>query len=413
MADTLLTHDMLAQRALFDLQNELTFSAHVYKGYNSEFGSVGRFKKGNSVRIQLPNKFRANSGIDATSNIVDHYERNTTVTVDEQYHVAWDFTETELTLDVEEFSRKYIRPACITLANKVDSLGCSEYVNVYNLVGTPGTTPSTFSVLADAAARLDNESVPREGRVCVFSPMAHWAMADGELKGIFQQNVVDRLLRKGFIGNFALMDFFMDQNIATHTTGAFESDILINDTMSEGDTNLITDGWGGSSDVHQGDVLTCAATYGVNPVSGQTWEGSQLRQFVVTAQTDDVSADMTIPVSPTLYSSSATSTYLPYQTVDTLPANNAAVTFVGTASTGYAQNLAFHPNAFALTVVPYSKPMSAGKSVMWGSANDPQMGLSIVVSTGFDILLYKEITRLDILFGWDTPEPNYAVRITG
>lgn len=415
MSDTILTHDMLAERALFDLQNELTFSRNVYKGYNSEFKAQGRFKKGDEVRIQLPNKFRAKDG--ATLDLVDVYERNVTVKVDVQKHVGWDFTESELTLDVEEFSRKYIRPATITLANVVDSLGCDEYQEIPNLVGTPGTTPSTFGVLADAALTMDNEALPRVDRVSVLSPKAHWSMADGELKGIFNENIVATMVRKGFIGRFALADFFMDQNISSHTVGTHTSGStpVMNGATAEGATTLAIDGWANSTAVlSQGDIITIAGVGAVNPVSGVVWEGNPVRQFVVTADTSsNGSGEATVPIWPTIYSSAAGETYLPYQTIDTLPANGAAVTVVGTEDTAYPQNMMFHPNAFALTMVPFSKPKSAGQSVMWGSASDPQMGLACTVATGFDITNYKEITRLDILFGWDTPEPNYAVRITG
>jgi len=406
---------MIAERALYDLQNELTFSRNVYRGYNSEFKAVGRFKKGASVPIMLPNKFRAKDG--ATLDVVDVYERSTTVSVDSQKHVAWDFLESDLTFKIEDFSAKYIRPACITLGNVVDYDGMGEYVNVPNLVGTPGTPPSTFQVLADVAERMDNEAIVREGRVCTLSPKAHWAMAAGELKGVFQQQMVDTLLRKGFIGRFAVMDFFMDQNVRSHTVGTWDagSTGVMNGATAEGATSLVTNGWAASTVILQkGDVITIAAVYAVNPISGVAWEGQQLRQFVVTSQvTSGAGGAATIPIWPTIYSSAATETYLPYQSIVTLPQNGAAITVVGSDATAYPQNIAHHPNAFALTMVPFAKPKSAGQSVMWAGANDPQLGLSITVATAFDIVYYKEVTRLDILYGWDTIEPNYAVRITG
>jgi hypothetical protein len=416
MADSFLTHSMIAERSLFDLQNQLTMSKHVYRGYNGEFNAaVGGYKKGNSVTVQLPNKFRAKTSTIALD-VVDIQEQSTTVTVDEIAHVDWDFLENDLTLEIANFSKKYIRPATITLANVVDLNGCKEYVNLYNLVGTPGTTPATFGVLADAATRMDNEAIPRTDRLCIFSPKAHWSMADGELKGVFQQNIVDKLLRKGFVGNFALMDFFMDQNIQTHLVGDHSADAptpVMNGSTSEGATSIVTNGWGGSNDLHKGDIITIAGVVGVNPISGQAWEGNELRQFVVTADIVDTSADMTIAISPKIYSSAAAENNLPYQTVVTLPQNGAAITVVGTASTSYPQNMAFHPDCFALTMVPYARPKSAGQSVMWGQASDPKLGLSITVATAFDIDAYKEITRLDILYGWDTIRAELGLRITG
>jgi len=416
MTDVFLTHTMIAERALFDLKNSMVMGNHVYKGFNNNFNAaVGGYKKGASVSVQLPNKFRAKSG--ATFDPVDIQERSTTITVDQHFHVGWDFLETDLTLKIEKFSEKYVNPATITLADLVDRYGHLEYKNLYNLVGTPGTTPSTFNVLTLAAGRLDNESIPRDGRICILSPKAHWSMADGELKSVFQQNIVDTLLRKGFIGTFALMDFFMSQNVQTHTVGIWDagSTGVMNGATAEGATSLVTNGWANATGILKaGDVITIDAVYGVNPVNGQVWEGNESRQFTVTADvTSDGAGAATIPISPAIYSSAATEDYLPYQTVVTLPQNGAAITVVGTDSQALPQNLAFVPDCFALTVVPFEKPKSAGQSVMWGQANDKDLGLSITVATAYDITNYKEITRLDILFGWDTPNPHMGLRITG
>lgn len=415
-SDTFLTHSMIAERSLFDLMNELVLARHSYKGYNTDLAvPVGGYRKGSELTIHLPNKYRTKDG--STIDTVGVQESSTTISVDVHKHVAMDFLETDLTLNIEEFSKKYTRPATAALGNIVDLLGCAEYKNLYNLVGSAGTTPSTFGVLADCATRMDNEAVPREDRLCCFSPKAHWSMADGELKSVFQQNIVDRLLRKGFIGNFALMDFFMSQNIQNHTVGTWStgSTGVMNGATAEGAISLVTDGWAVSTAIlNQGDVFTIAGVYGVNPVSGQVWEGNELRQFVATADvTSDASGNATIPISPKIYSSAAGEDNLPYQTVGSLPANGAALTVVGTEATTYPQNVAFHPDAFALTMVPFARPKSAGKSVLWEQASDPQLGVSITLCQAFDIQSYLEYTRLDILFGWDTVRPELGVRITG
>ncbi len=419
MTDTILTHDMIAQRALFDLKNELTFAKNVYKGYTSEFHSVGGYKKGDSVRIHLPNKYRVQDGAGIT--LVDTYETNTTVTVDKHKHVALDFTSKQLTLDIENFSRKYIRPAVIALANYVDYDGCAEILNLYNEVGTPGTAPSTFQVLADAAERMDNEAVPRTDRVAVTSPKAHWALAAGELKGVFVQNMVETLIRKGFIGNFALMDFFMDQNIRTHTSGTGQdkmdgATIQIQAIPSELSATIALKGFAVGETLTAGTVFDVGTVIGNNPVSGEAWEDDQLRQFVVTTTTAaDASGFMlTLPISPKIVSSAADAIYLPYQTVVDLPAVNDYITGThSVASQGYKQNACFHPDCFALTMVPFEAPDSAGQSVKWSTATDDDLGLAITFASGYDISNYKEIYRLDILYGWDTIRGELGVRITG
>lgn len=415
MANVILTHDMLAARALFDLKNELTFSRHVFTGYRNEFHAVGGFKKGNSVRVQLPNRFRAKEAV--VMDAIELEERNTTVTVDIQAHVALQITGQEMTFDIEKMSEKVIRPAIIALANKVDYDGMGEYVNVYNQVGTPGTTPATFGVLADGATRMDNEAISREGRVAVLSPKAHWSMADGELKSVFQQNMVDTLIRKGFIGRFALMDFFMDQNVRTHTVGTRVSDTgQVATTSSEGATTLALKGFTSGDIIAAGDVFTIESVAGVNPISGGVWEGSELRQFVNNTElTIGAGGTGTLTsISPKIYSSAANEDFLPIQTVNDLPAVNDVVTIVsGASASAHPMNLLFHPHAFALTMVPIAKPMSAGQSVAWGQATDEDLGLAVTVSTDWDSTNFRENTRIDVLYGWDTIEPEYACRLTG
>ena len=208
----------------------------------------------------------------------------------------------------------------------------------------------------------------------------------------------------------------MDQNIQTHTVGAHAGTPVMKGSTSEGATTLVTDGWTGSIDaIKQGDIFTVAAVVAVNPVSGVAWEGNTLRQFVATADgSSDGSGNLTISISPKIYSSAAgATTFLPQQTVVTVPQNEGAITMVGTASTAYPIHMFHHPNAFALTMVPFDAPSSAGSSVEWGSATDEDLGLAIAVATAWDQAEYRESTRIDILYGWDTIEPNYAVRGIG
>jgi hypothetical protein len=418
MADTILTHDMLADRILFDLKNLLTFTGNVYTGYRDEFHAQGRYQKGDSVRIQLPNQSRTIAGPDITGAIPDILERNTTVTVDVHRVTPFDFTAQQLTLDIEDLSRKYIANRMIAHANYVDRQGCLEYVNIYNLVGTAGTTPTTYSFLTDAALRLDQSSVPQDRRVAVLSPTASWSMADGELKSVFSQQDVKKLTKKGFQASvYAMFEMYADQNIQSHTTGtdAANTGITVKTQPAENASAIALQGLTASTGtITAGDIFTIATVAGVNPISGDAWEGNTLRQFVCTSTaTADASGDATVSVSPNFISSAASTTLLPYQTINDLPAVSDAVTIVGAASTAYPQHLLFHPDCFAMTMVPFAAPPSAGESVKWGRSSDEQLGLSISFASAFDIQTFVEIFRADTLFGWDTIRADLGVRGTG
>ena len=59
-------------------------------------------------------------------------------------------------------------------------------LNVWNSVGTAGTTPATYLVWGQANQKLDENLAPRDGnRTAVLSPAAMASTVDG-LKGLFQ-----------------------------------------------------------------------------------------------------------------------------------------------------------------------------------------------------------------------------------
>lgn len=392
MANTLLTPSIIAKEALMLLENNMVMGSLVHRDYKKEFVKIG-----STVTIRKPVKFRVTES--ATRSNSDVSEQSTSLTIDTQAHVSWSFSSQELTLTIEEYSDRYIKPACAALANSVDSKLCGLYDDVHNCVGTPGTTPSTFAALGAVGQRLDEEAAPAEGRALVLNPAANWALADS-LKGTFDPKVVKDVTRKGYLGTIANFNIHMDQNIKTHTVGAHGGTPLVNGASQSG-TSLVTDGWTASATVLKaGDVFTIAGVYAVNPMSGEST--GVLRQFVATSDvTSDASGNATISIYPGITSSGA------YQTVSAAPADNAAITVLGTASTGYPQNLGFVKQAFALVMVPLEMP--AG---VWG-ARETYNNMSIRVVKDYDIDNDKEIIRLDILYGVKTLYPELACRLVG
>ena len=396
-SNTLLTPTVIAKEALMQLVNNLGMSKNVYREYKNEFAKVG-----GTVTIRKPNKFRATKA-QARSN-TNLAEPSTSITVSTQAHVSWAFSSVELTTTIDDYSKRYIMPATAALANQVDADLCGLYKDVWNYAGTPGTTPATFKALGDCQTVLDLEAAPQDRRVCIVNPTAHWTLADG-LKGTFAPKVADEIISKGYLGTIANLSIYMDQNIAKHTNGAFEADIQADVTtaVATGASSIVTKNWGGSSTVKAGDIFTLAATNGVNPMSGVST--GILKRWVVTTDTADVSTAMTIPFSPAQVYASGNA----YSNVDALTLDDALLTFVGTASTAYTQNLVFHPNAFALVTLPIEMPAN-----VWGAREtDSDAGISIRVVKQYDIDADEEIIRLDILYGIKTIYPELACRLWG
>lgn len=407
MANTLITPSIIAKEALFHLENNIIMGDKVHRRYKKEFVKIG-----NSVTIRKPVKFVATSG--ATRSNQDVIEETTSITIDERHHVSWSFSTQDLTLTIEEYAERYIKPAMITLANVVDRKLCVEgALKFFNSVGTPGTTPADFTVLANAAQKMDEEPTPDDGGRClILNPAARWAMADGMggsgSGGIFNAEIVHGMVRRGRLGEIANFDIYGDQNIATHTVGAHSGTPLVNDASFTNDTNSIAfDGMTGSvtGALAAGDVITIAGVNSVNDVSKE--DTGVLQDFVVLAAVDTTAGAGTATVYPDLNDGSTASTAA-YQTVSALPADNAAITIKGTASTAYPQNLAFHQNALALVTCPIELPDSASFK-----ARADWRGYSIRVVKDYDIDTDNEIIRLDILFGVDAIYPELGIRVWG
>lgn len=396
MANTLLTSSIVAKEALFHLVNNMVTSGMVHRGYEKEFK-----KNGESITLRLPNKFTVTDGAVISSD-QDVTEQSTTFTRATQKHVSWNFSSAELTSTIEDYSKNYIQPAMIALANKVDVALLSLYKDVYNQQGTPGTTPASFGVLGNCGQRLDEEVTPNDMRQLVVNPAANWSLADA-LKGTFDSRLAQDTVRRGFLGRIANVEINMDQNVQRHTTGTFTtgSTPVVNGASQTG-ASLITDGWAVSTAViKDGDVFTIAGVNAVNPVDGS--DLGYLRQFVATADgTSDGSGDLTLSISPSITATGA------YKTVSATPADDAVITLVGTEATAYPINLAFHKNAFGLAMAPLELPLGSPFK-----ANISYKGISMRIVQFYDGDNDLNRIRCDILYGTKCIRPEFACRLIG
>jgi hypothetical protein len=401
MANTLLTISMITREALRVLENNLTFTKGVNRQYDDKFGVEGA-KIGTVLNVRKPPRYVGRTG--TAISIEDATETQVAVTLDTQFGVDITFTSEDLALKIDDFSQRFITPAIATVANKIDSAGLALYKDIYNSVGTPGTTPNALLTYLQAGVLLDNNSAPMDGqRSVVITPLMQATIVDA-LKGLFQQSsAIANQYRKGQMGTAAGFDWLMDQNVNTHTVGPLGGTPLVNGSTSSGATTLVTDGWtsAAASRLLKGDIFTIAGVNAVNPQSRQST--GELQQFVVTADvSSDGSGNLTAAISPAITSSGAN------QTVDALPADNAALTIVGAASTQTPQGLAHHRDAFTLAMADLPLPQGTD---MAARVSDSQLGMSIRMIRDYDITTDKFPCRLDVLFGWATLRPELACRV--
>ena len=414
MANALVTPSMIAKEALMQLRNNTILARHVHRAYEKEFSG----EQGSTVAIRRPVKFVASDG--ATRVNQDVEEKTTNIVIDQRKHVSWKFSTQELTLSIEEYSKRYIQPAVIALANAVDNSLFGLYKNVWNSVGTPGTTPANFAAMGAMAQRLDEMAVPTSPRAAMLNPAAHYTIAGNQITLDAVGNIGTSAYREANIGRIAKFNTFSAQNVPSHLVGVKTGTPLVNGASqnvtyanavgASWSQTLVTDGWTNSVTgiVKAGDVFTIAGVFAVNPVPGEGSSGKKvmpyLQQFTVLADANSGASTgpATLTISPPIIASG------PHQTVSAAPADDAAITVLGTASTLYPQNLGFHENAFALCMVPLEMPDGASFK-----AREAYDGMSLRVVKFYDGEKDDDVIRLDILYGVKAIYPDLAVRLWG
>lgn len=418
MANTALTADIVAAEAALMLENELGVLNTFYRAPEEEFASkVNGYKVGETVSIARPADFTVRTG--ATASSQDVIEGKIPFTIDKQVGVDFQFTSNELTLKIDKLSERVIRPAMSTLANEIarDCLS-TFYQQTYEWVGTPGQTINSFTDFAKGPERMDIMAIPANDRYALLSPADAWGML-GSQTALYIQGAANDAYRNANLGMIGGVTTMMSQVTPTHTVGPLGGTPLVNgasqnvtyDTAKNTWTqSLVTDGWtaAAASRLKAGDVFTLykAGTSGakvkkVNPKTKQATDVDQ--QFVVMSDvSSDGSGNATLTISPPIITSG------PHQTVDAAPADNAGLAVLGTASTGYVQNLFYHKNAFGFATVPMDMPAAA-----YGGSRKSYKGISVRVIPTYDGTNDISKWRLDVLYGRKTIDPRLAVRGSG
>jgi len=401
MANTIITPSIIAKVGLAQLENNLVMGKKVYRDYTREFVKVG-----DTISVRRPVKFSAQDGAVAINQ--DVTEGKFSLSMSSRKHVSWSFSTQDLTLSIEEYNERYIKPAAIALANQIDYDLCGLYNKVWNWVGTPTSPVNSFTDFALAPRRLDEGAVPQDMRSAVLSPADAWGLL-GSQTALYMQDVAKGAYRAGDIGMIAGVSTAMDQNIRMHTTGALAGSGAVDGAnqnvtyATSKDTNtqsLITKSWTSNTTFKAGDVFTIASVYAVNPVSKQST--GVLQQFVVQSDLTASGTAATLTIAPAIITSG------PYQTVDSAPADSAAITVMGSGSTQYAQNLVFNKNAFALVMADLEMPDGAVFK-----ARESQNGYSMRVIKYYDGEMDEDKIRLDVLYGVKAIYPDLATRLSG
>ena len=404
MANSILTIDMITRKALEILENNLVLSRNVNRQYDDSFAVEGA-KIGSTLRIRLPDRALVTDG--AALQVQDDNEQFTTLTVATQKHIGVNFTSAELTMQLDDFAERVLKPRVSQLASSVDADVANAYKNIYSTVGTPGTVPSTSLVLLQGQQKLNEYAVPMNDRYATVNPAANAGLVEG-MKGLFNPvDTISRQFKNGMMGQGVLGydEINMSQSIAQHTTGtrsASASLTVATTITTEGQSTIAINGDTGAATFNQGDVFTVAGVYAVNPQTRQS-TGS-LQQFVVTSTIAASSGNWaSINVSPAMYTPANA-----LATINAFPASGAVVTVVGAASTQYPQNLIYQKNAITLGTADLLLPQGVDMA-----SRQVHNGISMRIVRQYDINNDRMPCRIDVLYGYSVIRAPMAVRLWG
>jgi hypothetical protein len=391
---------MITRKALEILENNLVITRNVNRQYDDSFAVEGA-KIGSTLRIRLPDRALVTDG--AALQVQDDNEQFTTLTVASQKHIGVNFTSAELTMQLDDFAERVLKPRISQLASSIDADVANAYKSIGNTVGTPGTTPSTSLVLLQAQQKLNENAAVMNPRYATVNPAANAGLVEG-MKGLFNPtDTISKQFRNGMMGTGVLGydEINMSQSIKQHTTGSrVATGNSVTTTVSSEGAASIALTIGNGLTVKQGDVFTVA---GVNAVNPQTRESTgSLFQFVALADATASGTAIVVTVAPIYTAANALAT------VDSFPASGAAVIFVGAASSQYAQNLVYHKDAITFATADLLLPQGVDMA-----ARAVHNGISLRVVRQYDINNDRMPCRIDVLYGFSTIRPQMGCRIWG
>lgn len=362
------------------------------RAYDDSF-SVDGAKIGDSLRIRLPNRFTTRTGAALSAQNVA--EQQVTLTVANQVGVDTQWTSRELTMSLDDFSKRILDPAMAQLAATIEADALSMSNSVYNVVPNLGAPLAMRQVLLARKVLNDNLAPMDNQRAALLNTQDNADLVDAN-KGLFQDSsAIKEQYREGMMGRTAGFDFYENTLIPTATTGtaASATGYTVNGANQTG--SLVTVA-AGANTFAVGDVITFAGCFSVHPETRQST--GNLQQFVVTAAYAGGAGN--IAISPAIVTSGA------LQTVSASPTNGGAVTKVGGASQVYRPSLFFHKDAFTFATADLVMPKGVDMA-----ARAVQDGISLRMVRQYDINNDRFPVRLDVLYGYQTIRPQLAVRV--
>lgn len=403
-----LTDDIILREIMEELISSCVAVKRVDRKLEKSFNKVG-----DEISIEKPYMTQTSEG--RSLQIQPMTNQKVSFKIDRQRNFGLKFNQRDRTLSIDRFKERYLSSGVRQLGNDIEQsvLQCAVKKTFYGY-GSAGTALSS-DIVTDIDGRMTEVAIPEDGMRSGIINVRDGKSIDKEMKGLYNPAMVKGAVERGYMGPISEMQLYRSAMMPVHTVGQHGGTPLINGDSQTGNTITI-DGCTVSKTgfLNEGDRFTIAGVYEVHPQTKQST--GELQRFVVKSRVDTTaSGTAQITISPsindgslsTLNAAGETVSLAAYQNVTAAPADNAAITVEGTAGATYRQNIFYHKNAFTLCMVNKELPESA---VVKARVSDPETGLSLCMTAGYDVMEDEQVYRVDAIWGVDALQPELAFR---
>lgn len=319
-----------------------------------------------------------------------------------------------------------IKGAATNLAEQIDAYILRHAVMAANNeVGTPGNNVADLGDVMAGYTRLKDEGVDDSDLRMVLTYADKQALAETLVAYPATDSLSTGAFRKGFSGEIGgIPTMFTQQlsNLIPGTRGATAAvngaaqnvnyaDVAVSGSPGQYMTQTIAvDGLGaGAQTVKDGEIFTIAGVYAYDNRLGQAL--GHLQQFrVVGDHTASSGAVAALRIFPAIIVPDAGATpNTPHATVDAAPADNAVITWRGTASTAYKPRAIIQKQAVVVNTADLIMP--ASDTAMRKQLTKVPLSVRMWRASDFDTGAHS--IRFDVALTANTRERRRIVRLNG
>jgi len=391
--------DWVAMDTLRILKNKRMISQFFNTDDKSDFNK--EFPVGATIRKKFPQRFTSVEGLPYQPQPINR--RETTITIDQNIQVAWEWDSFEQALKLERgealLRKEYSEPAADEIYQQIESrcaLWATNHCN--NFVGVLGTNPTNFQTTSGAARQALVEMALWKGtKGFIVPPKVNTTMVGAAMALFNPTDAISKQYKEGAIGRQGGFDWYESMSLYDHTAATWQGVVEVTSTLAtDGTTTMVLTVTSGDT-FKKGDKFSIAAVNAANPGTRRS-TGSPKLFTILSADQTISGTSATITYSPAIYGPGSQ-----YQNVDAYPVAGADLTlFPGTATPNGKHGVigfAITDQAFALAGVKLEGPTNGGGTIC-SQFQDPDSGLAVRYLRMFDGRESKWINRIDCALGF-------------